>query len=87
MQVIDQSHFPLVKKIMGYEKNDLSHVPAIGWRVQNENVARDQYTNLLSAEHDNFTCNLTGLWINPLYPHLGVSPDGVTSRSCHGRVC
>ena len=39
----------------------------------------------MSAEHNNFTCNLTGLWINPLYPHLGVSPDGVTSCSCHGQ--
>ena len=79
------SPVPLVMKIMGYEKNDLSHVPAIKWGVQNENFARDQYANLMSAEHDSFTCNLTGLWINPLYPHLGVSPDGVTSCSCHGQ--
>ncbi|XP_065919203.1 uncharacterized protein [Dysidea avara] len=75
----------LVKKIMGYEQNDLSHIPAIRWGVQNESVARVQYASIMSAEHNNFTCNLTGLWINSLYPHLGVSPDGVTSCSCHGQ--
>ena len=47
--------------------------------------ARDQYASLMSTDHNNFTCNLTGLWINPLYPHLGVSPDGVTSCSCQGQ--
>ena len=76
---------PLIKKIMGYEQNDLSHVPAISWGVQNENIARVQYTSIMSAEHDNFTCSLSGLWINPCYPHLGVSPDGVTSCDCHGK--
>ena len=41
------SPVPLVKKIMGYEKNDLSNVPAIKWGVENENVAMDQYNNLM----------------------------------------
>ena len=75
---------PLLKKIMGYEQNDLSYIPSIRWGIQNENTAREKYATLLSTEHENFTCNLTGLWVNPLYPHLGVSPDGVTSCSCHG---
>ena len=64
---------PLVKRIMGYEQNDLSHIPAINWGVQNESVARQQYATIMSIDHDGFTCNLTGLWVNPLYPHLGVS--------------
>jgi len=64
LQVIDQS-CSTCKEDIGYEKNDLSHVPAIKWGVENENVARDEYTILMSGEHDNFTCNLIGLWINP----------------------
>ena len=52
--------------------------------VENENVARQLYTNVMSTKHDNFTCNLTGLWVSPLYPHLGASPDGVTACGCHG---
>ena len=74
----------LIKRIMGYEHNDLSHVPAIKWGVQNECVARQQYTDLMSAQHEGFACSLTGLWINPLYAHMGVSPDGCTTCNCCG---
>jgi len=74
---------PLLKKIMGYEQSDS---PSIRGGVQNENAARGKYTTLTYTEHENFTRNLTGLWINPLYPHLRVSPDGVTSCSCHEMV-
>jgi len=74
----------LLKKVMGYEQSDLSHIPAIRWGIQNESTAREKYASLMSSEHGNFTCDRTGLWINPLYPHLEVSPDGVTSCSCHG---
>ena len=67
---------------MGYEQSDLSYAPAINWGIQNESVARQQYTTMMSAGHEGFTCNLSGLWINPLY--LGVSPDGITTCSCCG---
>ena len=75
---------PLIKRVMGYEQSDLSHVPAIKWGVENESVARQLYTNVMSTKHDNFACNLTGLWVSPLYPHLGASSDGVTTCGCHG---
>ena len=74
----------LIKRVMGYEKSDLSHIPAIKWGVENECVARQLYTNVMSTKHDNFACKLTGLWVSPLYPHLGASPDGVTTCNCHG---
>ena len=73
---------PLVKRIMGYEQSDLSYVPAINWGVQNEGLVRQQYTTMMSAGHEGFTCNLSGLWINSLYPHFGVSPNGITTCSC-----
>ena len=76
---------PLVKRIMGYEQNDLSHVPAIKWGVQNECVARQQYTDVISAVHEGFTCGLTGLWVSLLYPHMGVSPYGVITCNCCGK--
>ena len=75
---------PLIKRVMGYEQSDLSYVPAIKLGVENESVARQLYTNVMSTKHDNFACNLTGLWVSPLYPHLGASPDGVTTCGCHG---
>ena len=74
----------LIKRVMGYEQSDLSHVPAIKWGVENESVARQLYTNVMFTMHDNFACNLTGLWVSPLYPHLEANPDGVTTCGCHG---
>lgn len=47
-------------------------------------VLQDSNTPLQSTDHEGFACNLTDLWINPLYPHLGVSPDGVNTCSCCG---
>lgn len=46
---------PLLKRIMGYEQNDLSHIPAINWGVQNESTARQQYTTIMSTDHEGFT--------------------------------
>ena len=43
---------PLVKRIMGYEQGDLSHILAINWGVQHESVARQQYTTMMSARHE-----------------------------------
>ena len=75
---------PLLKRIMGYEQNDLSYIPAVNWGIQNETNARQQYTTVMSTRHKAFTCSLTGLWVSPLYPHIGVSPDGVTNCQCCG---
>ena len=69
---------------MAYEQSDLSHILAINRGLQNESVARQQYITMMSAGHEGFTCNLCGLWINPLYPHFGARPDVITTCSCCG---
>ena len=38
----------------------------------------------MSTKHKNFSCKLSGLWINPLYPHMGASPDGLIKCDCCG---
>lgn len=35
-------------------------------------VLQDSNTPLQSTDHEGFACNLTDLWINPLYPHLAL---------------
>ena len=37
---------------MAYEQSDLSHIPAINRGLQNESVARKQYTTMMSAGHE-----------------------------------
>jgi len=37
----------------------------------------------VSLSHANFKCTSAGLVINPLYPHLGASPNGLISCDCY----
>ena len=62
----------------------LSHIAAVKWGIDNEDEARQQYTQEMSSSHGNFCCKPSGLVVNPLYPHLGASPDGIISCSCCG---
>lgn len=64
----------LVRQIL-YNSNDLSDIPAVQWGIEKESQAQQQYTENMSLRHSNFKCTSVGLVINPLYPHLGASPD------------
>ena len=39
----------------------------------------------MSVKHQNFSVNSSGLVINPDWPHLGASPDGIVNCSCCGQ--
>ena len=71
----------LIDRLLRIE--DLSHIPSIKWGIDKEDVARQAYIKEMSS-HQNFTCKKAGLVINPLYPHLGASPDGFISCICCG---
>ena len=38
----------------------------------------------VSPQHSNFEITDSGFFINPQYPTLGASPDGIISCDCHG---
>lgn len=62
------------------------NMPAsIRWGVENEEKAREQYVTEMKVEHAGFTCVPSGLIVNPQYPYLAASPDGLTTCQCHGR--
>lgn len=63
---------------------NLSHIPAVKWGIDNEDKARQQYGEEMSSSHESFSCKPSGLVVNPLYPHLGASPDGIISCNCCG---
>ena len=67
-----------------YDSKDLKNVPAIKWGRENEDTARKEYQTRKEQTHTNFKCVLSGLVVNPLYPHLGASPDGVINCDCCG---
>lgn len=82
--ILKDSTSPRSLCIQLLKHKDLSHIPAIKWGIDKEDEARRQYTEEMSACHQNFYCKPCGLVVNPLYPHLGASPDGIISCTCCG---
>ena len=73
----------IVSAIMQYTSGD-PDLPALKWGRENEAVAREEYVARMKEMHRNFRTSLSGLMINPAYPYLAASPDGVSSCDCCG---
>jgi putative phage-type endonuclease len=84
--VTETAKLNLVKQVMHYNKQDLSHVPAVLWGRDMEDTARRQYTEIMKAQHSNFEVELCGLVVRPDKPHLGASPDGIANCTCCGKA-
>ena len=63
-------------------KLSISHIPAIQWGVDQEDVARQNYIEEMPSSHINFKYANVGLMVNPLYPHLDAGPDGFVQCDC-----
>ena len=48
-------------------KPNLSHIPAIKWGVDNEEIARQDYVSEMLSTHINFKCVNAGLVVNPTW--------------------
>ena len=57
---------------------------SLEWGRVNEPVAGEEYLHIMQRTHTEFMVQAAGLFINPLYPHLGASPDGLVSCLCCG---
>jgi len=55
------------------------------WGCKHEKKARDIYYSINSKLHDNLQVLDSGLVLNPEWPFIGASPDGVIQCSCCGR--
>jgi len=66
------------------QKNKSLKTPALKWGINNEHVARSAYVDYMKNNHESFEISDAGLYINPIAPHLGASPDGMVSCSCCG---
>ena len=45
---------------------------------------RATYAEQMQASHDNFQIELSGFVINPDFPYIGATPDGMVSCDCCG---
>ena len=62
----------------------LGHIPAIRWGIDHEDVARAAYLEVADQNHISLKYSAAGLHLNPSFPHLGASPDGLISCECCG---
>ena len=74
----------IVKSIMQYYSVN-PNVPALKWGKEHEEVARHQYISLMKNRHINFSVAEVGLTIDPAYPYLGATPDGMATCDCCGQ--
>ena len=51
---------------------------------KHEAEARKEYEKQMQAYHENFSVVDSGLRLNPKWPYMGATPDGVVMCSCHG---
>ena len=54
---------------------------AMQWGCSHEATARNEYNTHQKSKHQDFVLWQSGLVLNPDWPHLGASPDGVSSVS------
>ncbi|XP_077550683.1 uncharacterized protein LOC144163887 [Haemaphysalis longicornis] len=73
----------LINKIFTHRQ---LNVPAIQYGIDNEGVAKERLLAFLQGHHNNARIEPCGLMINPKYPLLGCSPDGVFRCDCHEPV-
>ncbi len=52
------------------------------WGCKHEKTARDLYRQKMIKIHNNFEVKDSGLVINPLWTHIGASPDGIVCCAC-----
>lgn len=73
----------IVDAIMQYAKPS-PNIPALKWGTDHEDVARQAYIRH-ARSHLNLSVSSSGLVVNPLYPYIGASPDGVVTCQCCGQ--
>lgn len=57
---------------------------SLSWGLENEEKVRQLYVEMMSSMHAEFEVETTGLHVNPKYPYLGASPDGLVTCACCG---
>ena len=75
----------IVKRIMQYYSST-KNVAAMKWGGEKEDGGRKDYVAFTEAKHNcMFVVHQCGLVIDPKYPFLGASPDGIVCCACCGK--
>ena len=71
----------LIKSICYPEMHKFSS-DACTYGCKHETEARQEYEYQMQAIHKSFSVTNSGLVLHPMYPFMGVSPDGLVNCSC-----
>lgn len=87
VQTLQGSSSPtlLITDVMGYATNTNiggQTPPQILWGIKKEPVARQSFVDTEAPKHTDFSVAKVGLVVNPQWPYLGASPDGIVSCAC-----
>ena len=74
----------LVHSVMQYKQSFISKYTECGKAMKKK--AKEAFRSEESGLHENFIFPESGLVVTADNPHLGASPDGLVSCSCHGRA-
>lgn len=58
---------------------------ATQWGYSHESTAREQYVAIIKDDHLDLCVRESGLVINPEWPHIGATPDGIVHCTCCGK--
>ena len=73
----------VVKQILNTECTSFL-TPAVQYGTEREPLARNIYEKMYNEQHTSGNVEITGLIVNPSFPHLGASPDGLVQCKCCG---
>lgn len=76
----------LIMQLCKPAKNS-KQTPAMKWGTEQESTARKHYEQQVQAHHSDFNVRTSGLVLNPKYPHMAASPDGICQCTCCGIGC
>ena len=60
---------------------------ATRWGCNHEKVALEQYKYLKGAQHSDLSLSESGFVINPMWPHIGATPDGIVDCALLWQRC
>ena len=79
------NHLQSLVKSICYPEEFVFTSKQTSWGLKQEKIARELYLKISAPKHDDLAVTDSGLVINPQWPFIGASPDGVVECKCCGK--
>ncbi|CAM4622664.1 unnamed protein product [Leuciscus chuanchicus] len=79
-----QTSYCTRQQMKAYKSLEAYNFFVSGYGCKHEAQARGVYEKLMGRDHAGISCMDSALWLNPKWPYMGSSPDGIVVCDCHG---